>query len=214
MAFPCILWHFKHCPSHWSQWWTKKEWEQWWFSLNGISAPCFLHCFDIVGRVAGRASSRWKPVPLIQKGSLPEKVEEENQGEPADWASLLDDVGRSGVQQPLLAQRTRKGMSILAMSQEIFEEVFISLFLPLEGWWRWALPSPDGDTPTILLGATQAPSRMVDVSASVDLTLHHKVEKFSYGTGSPGWFRKKGHKMVVVVVFLSSWLLTQIISIV
>ena len=44
-----------------------------------------------------------------------------------------------------------------------------------------------------------APSRMVGVSASVNLPLHHKVKKFSSGTGSPGWSRKKGHKMVVVV---------------
>jgi len=38
------------------------------------------------------------------------------------------------------------------------------------------------------------------VSASVNLPLHHKVQKFSSGTGSPGWSRKKGRKMVVVVV--------------
>jgi len=29
------------------------------------------------------------------------------------------------------------------------------------------------------------------VSASVNLPLHHKVQKFSSGTGSPGWSRKK-----------------------
>ena len=39
------------------------------------------------------------------------------------------------------------------------------------------------------------------MSASVDLPLHHKVQKFSSGTGSPGWFRKKGRKMVAVVVW-------------
>ena len=58
------------------------------------------------------------------------------------------------------------------------------------GWWRWALVSPDG----------VAPSRMVGVSASVNLPLHHKVQKFSSGTGSPGWSRKKGRKTVVVCV--------------
>ena len=57
------------------------------------------------------------------------------------------------------------------------------------GWCRWALFSPDG----------VAPSQMVSVSASVNVPLHHKVQKFSYGTGSPGWSRKKGHKTVVVV---------------
>jgi len=36
------------------------------------------------------------------------------------------------------------------------------------------------------------------VSASVNLALHHKVQKFSSGTGSPGWSRKKGHRTVVV----------------
>jgi len=45
-----------------------------------------------------------------------------------------------------------------------------------------------------------APSWMVGVSASVNLPLHHKVQKFSSGTGSPGWSRKKGRKTVVVVV--------------
>ena len=39
---------------------------------------------------------------------------------------------------------------------------------------------------------------MVSVSASVNLPLHHKVQKFSSGTGSPGWSRKKGHTVVVV----------------
>jgi len=44
------------------------------------------------------------------------------------------------------------------------------------------------------------PSRTVGVSAFVNLPLHHEVQKFSSGTGSSGWSRKKGHKMVVVVV--------------
>jgi len=43
-----------------------------------------------------------------------------------------------------------------------------------------------------------APSRMASVSASVNLPLHHKIQKFSSGTGSPGWSRKKGRKTVVV----------------
>jgi len=58
------------------------------------------------------------------------------------------------------------------------------------GSWRWALLSPD----------EVAPSRRVGVSASVNLPLHHKVQKFSSGTGSPGWSRKKGRRTVVVVV--------------
>jgi len=57
-------------------------------------------------------------------------------------------------------------------------------------WWRWALVSPDG----------VAPSWMAGVFASVDLPLHHKVQKFSSGTGLPRWSWKKGCKMVVVVV--------------
>jgi len=43
-----------------------------------------------------------------------------------------------------------------------------------------------------------APSRMASVSACVNLPLHHKVQKFSSGTGSPGWSRKRGRKTVVV----------------
>jgi len=58
------------------------------------------------------------------------------------------------------------------------------------GWWRWALIIPDG----------VALSQMVGVS--VNLPLHHKVHKFSSGTGSPGWSRKKGRKTVVVCVNL------------
>jgi len=42
------------------------------------------------------------------------------------------------------------------------------------GWWRWALAGPDG----------VATSRMVGLSASVNLPLHHKVQTFSYGTHS------------------------------
>jgi len=42
---------------------------------------------------------------------------------------------------------------------------------------------------------------MVGVSASVSLPLHHKVQKFSSGTGSPGWSQKKGHETVVVVSY-------------
>ena len=58
-------------------------------------------------------------------------------------------------------------------------------------WWRWALvTSPDG----------VAPSRMVSLSASVNLPLRHKVQKFSTGTGSPGWSREKGRKTVVVSI--------------
>jgi len=55
---------------------------------------------------------------------------------------------------------------------------------------RWALVSPDG----------VVPSRMVGVSSSVNLPLHHKVKKFSSGTGSLGWSQKKGRKTVVVVL--------------
>jgi len=50
-----------------------------------------------------------------------------------------------------------------------------------------ALVSPDG----------MAPSRMVGVSASVNLPLHHQVQ-LSSGTSSPGWSRKRGRKTVVV----------------
>jgi len=42
---------------------------------------------------------------------------------------------------------------------------------------------------------------MVSVSASINLPLHHKVQKFSSGTGSPGWSWKKGRKMVVFVLW-------------
>jgi len=62
-------------------------------------------------------------------------------------------------------------------------------------WWRWALVSLD----------EVVYSQMVGVSASVNLPLHHKVQKFSCGTGSPGWSRKKGCK-TVVVCWCGCWL--------
>jgi len=43
---------------------------------------------------------------------------------------------------------------------------------------------------------------MVGASASVNLLLHHKVQKFSSGTDSPGWSQKKGRKTVLVVVIV------------
>jgi len=58
------------------------------------------------------------------------------------------------------------------------------------GWWRWAL---------IGLDAVE--------SGSVNLPLHHKVQKFSSGTGTTEWSRKKavkngcGTKSVVVVLY-------------
>jgi len=56
------------------------------------------------------------------------------------------------------------------------------------GWLRWALLSPHG----------VVPNQMVSVFAFVNLPLHHKVQKFSSGTGSLGWSRKKGRKTVVL----------------
>jgi len=54
------------------------------------------------------------------------------------------------------------------------------------GWWRWALVSADG----------VAPSRMASVSASVNLPLHHKVQRFSSGTGSPSGPGKRAVKQL------------------
>ena len=52
----------------------------------------------------------------------------------------------------------------------------------------------------VMLGCFPVKLISSQVIASVNLPLHHKVQKFSSGTGSPGWSRKKGRKMVVVVV--------------
>ena len=66
------------------------------------------------------------------------------------------------------------------------------------GWWRCALVSPDG----------VAPSWRVGVSASANFPLHHKVQKFSSGTGSPGWSQKKGCKMAVCVCVCNNRVVT------
>ena len=58
----------------------------------------------------------------------------------------------------------------------------------MEGWWRWALVSPDG----------VAPSWMVGVSASVNLPLHHTVQKFLFWHWLTQVVPEKGRKTVVV----------------
>ena len=52
------------------------------------------------------------------------------------------------------------------------------------GWWRWAPVSPDG----------VASSRMVGVSASVNLPLHHKVQKSLLAPAHPGGPGKRAIK--------------------
>jgi len=66
----------------------------------------------------------------------------------------------------------------------------------------WALVSPDG----------VVPSRMVSVSASVNLPLHHEVQKFSSGTSSPGLSRKKGRKTVVVIIISETWHVSDVVE--
>jgi len=61
------------------------------------------------------------------------------------------------------------------------------------GWWRWALVSPDG----------VAPSRMVSVSASVNLPLHHKVQKFFLAPAHLGGPGKRAVKWLCVCVCYS-----------
>jgi len=53
------------------------------------------------------------------------------------------------------------------------------------------------DTPSVSPDGV-APSQMVSMSTSVTLPLHHKVQKFSFGIGSPRWSQKKDRKSVVV----------------
>jgi len=45
---------------------------------------------------------------------------------------------------------------------------------------------------------------MVIASASVNLPLHHKVEKFSSGTGSPRWSRKRAENGCGVVEIIKT----------
>jgi len=61
-----------------------------------------------------------------------------------------------------------------------------------------------------------APSRIVSVCASVNLPLHHKVQKFSSGTGLTGWSRKRAVKQlwcgVVMSVILSDDVIRVLVS--
>ena len=56
------------------------------------------------------------------------------------------------------------------------EVIKIKFSLYGSGWWRWVLVSPDG----------VAPSRMVCVSASVNLPVHHKVRSSLLAPAHPG----------------------------
>jgi len=61
-----------------------------------------------------------------------------------------------------------------------------------------------------------APSRLVGVSASVNLPLHHKVQKFSSGTSLPDCSRKRAVKRLwcgVPIMILLSQLLYEILFI-
>jgi len=49
---------------------------------------------------------------------------------------------------------------------------------------------------------------MVGVSASVNLLWHHKVQKFSSGTGSPGWSQKRAVKRLCVCNYQDLTLVT------
>jgi len=50
----------------------------------------------------------------------------------------------------------------------------------------------------IIMLRTPGLSIVIDLVSEFNLPLHRKVQKFSSATGSPGWSREKGHKIVVV----------------
>jgi len=106
-----------------------------------------------------------QPVPSITESSLPEQVEEENQG---------------GTGEARFTRTTAVKM-----------ETVVNLEWNMGARWRWALVSPDG----------VAPSRMVSVSASVNLSLHHKVQKFYSGPAHPGGPGKRAVKRLCVFVW-------------
>ena len=76
---------------------------------------------------------------------------------------------------------------------------FSILLLPMEDgggghWFVWMEWHPAGWS--------------VCLPVLVNLPFHHRVQKFSSGTGSPGWSRKKGLKTVVVwwwLLLLIQW---------
>jgi len=75
--------------------------------------------------------------------------------------------------QPFYGHYTGHSCAFSALTLLVWQQEGHLACKKYEGWWRWALVSPDG----------VAPSRMVGVSASVNLPLHHKAQKFSSGTG-------------------------------
>ena len=107
--------------------------------------------------------------------------------------SLAEEVDRNWsevVEQNYLFDRTDCEVSNISVRSyvvvvQLLEKVFFSI--------SFQLSSAFMNIPDVV-----APSRMVGVFASVNIPLHHKVQKFSSGTGSPGWSQKKGRKTVVV----------------
>jgi len=82
--------------------------------------------------------------------------------------------------------------------------VAFSALMLLVGWQEGhpACKKWDGGGGQLVSLDGVAPSRMVGVSASVNLPLNHNIQKFSSGIGSPGLSRKKSGKTVVVVVMV------------
>jgi len=79
---------------------------------------------------------------------------------------------------------------------------------PVKKWWRWALVSPHGVTP----------SRMISVSASVNLPLHRKVRSSFLAPAHPGgpgkravkrlwWWWWFSHFLILILAGVWFWFL-------
>ena len=60
--------------------WRKDEASEW-FSQVGVNASKFCQCFDTVGSVRGRASTRYKPVALAPKVIFQKKRRRKRKGD-------------------------------------------------------------------------------------------------------------------------------------
>jgi len=150
------------------------HWKQW----KRASEPCFNATVSFTSQPSHAAVHS----KTLSTSFLPHDHTQEMHKLKAMAHKYVSDISVILAENKLLVHVAFSALTLLVWRQERHPAC-----KKMGGWWRWALVSPDG----------VAPSWMVGVSASVNLRLHHKVQKFSSGIGSPGWSRKKCRKMVV-----------------
>ena len=129
-------------------------------------------------------------------------------GEVADWLLYPSDEGRSAALGVLHLFYSCCSAADVCSAIKI---ATCSMYGMLSVLWRCWLGGRKGIWPVknmgdggvghwLLVRMEWRPSGWLVRLPLLNLPLHHKVQKFSSGTGSPRWSRKKGRKTVVILV--------------